>query len=212
MQTRRNALILGTIGLSSLTTAASAWAQSNGQFRGRVLTEWLDDARRMRLVEPFEYIDPSNVRWPVPRGTVVDGASIPQIFWSLIGSPFEGYYRNASVVHDFYCSTRIRPHVRVHRMFYDAMIASGVSTARAWLMYQAVDGFGPRWRARNIHPQCELVDENYDFEKCALNDAIPPLEYPLQTQINLLEFIRRMEGQADVDDLRKLRDIAQTIR
>lgn len=107
--------------------------------------EWLGDGRSMRLLHPFAYIEASGREWPVPTYTVVDGASIPQVFWSLIGSPFVGLYRNASIVHDHYCDARSRPWQRTHRMFYDAMRCSGVAVLQAKIMYYAVYRFGPRW-------------------------------------------------------------------
>jgi hypothetical protein len=73
---------------------------NNGQFVGHVVPQWLDDGRKMKLVEPFRYIDPTGLSWDAPIGAVVDGASIPQVAWSVIGGPFEGKYRNASVIHD----------------------------------------------------------------------------------------------------------------
>ncbi len=81
----------------------------------------------------------------VPAGTKVDGASIPQALWSLIGGPFEGKYRDASVIHDYYCDVRLKSWRTVHRVFYNAMRVSGVSEARAKLMYAAVFFGGPRW-------------------------------------------------------------------
>ena len=79
-----------------------------GYFNGDIVAKWLDDGRTMRLTEPFEYVGPDGRKWPVPTGTVVDGASIPQSFWSVIGGPFEGMYRKPSVVHDYYCGARTR--------------------------------------------------------------------------------------------------------
>ncbi|MFM8703989.1 MAG: DUF1353 domain-containing protein [Planctomycetia bacterium] len=70
-----------------------------GSFEGRVVAEWHDDGREMTLVAPFAYLDPAAVRWAAPAGSVVNGASIPRAFWSVIGGPFEGRFRNASVVH-----------------------------------------------------------------------------------------------------------------
>lgn len=109
------------------------------------LVEWLEDGRHMRLKRPFAYEEESGREWPVPAETVVDGASIPQVFWSLIGGPFEGQYRDASIVHDYYCDVRTRPWKDTHRTFFDAMICSGVNTIRAKTMYYAVYRFGPRW-------------------------------------------------------------------
>jgi hypothetical protein len=95
--------------LIALNWTTACFAQSFGTFVGKVVTEWLDDGRKMKLIEGFGYIDPSGVRWDAPAGWVVDGASIPRIGWSLIGGPFEGRYRNASVIHDIACDQKQRP-------------------------------------------------------------------------------------------------------
>lgn len=109
------------------------------------LVEWLDDGRHMRLKRPFGFVEEGGREWPVPTETVVDGASIPKVLWSLIGGPFEGPYRNASVVHDYYCDVQSRPWQETHRMFFEGMRCSGVGTARAKTMYYGVYRFGPRW-------------------------------------------------------------------
>jgi hypothetical protein len=117
----------------------------SGQYDGRAVVELLEDGRRVRLVNPFAYIDPGSKRWDVPDGAIVDGASIPRTLWTLIGGPFEGKYRNASIVHDWFCDRRTRPWKQVHRMFFDAMITSGVSGQKARLLYAGVYFGGPRW-------------------------------------------------------------------
>ncbi|HUD33476.1 MAG TPA: DUF1353 domain-containing protein, partial [Variovorax sp.] len=116
-----------------------------GRYTEAPLTEWLDDGRHMQLKRPFGYIEETGREWPVPAETVVDGASIPQAFWSLIGGPFSGPYRDASIVHDYYCDVREHPWRDTHRMFHEAMRCSGVGTARAKVMFYAVYRFGPRW-------------------------------------------------------------------
>lgn len=170
------------------------------------------EGRRARhdLVEPFEYIDPSGRRWPVPAGTEVDGASIPKPFWGLIGGPFEGRYRDASVVHDYWCKARRRPHNAVHRAFYDAMLTSGVGERRAWLMHQAVEAFGPSWDAPRIDPRCEIVDENYDFTLCARNARPSAVRRREADRKALQSFADRVAGQVDPDDLKVLQDIARS--
>lgn len=109
------------------------------------LTEWLDDGRHMRLKRPFGYVEEAGREWPVPAETVVDGASIPRVLWPLIGGPFEGPYRDASIVHDHYCALKSRPWRDTHRMFLDGMLCSGVVALKAKVMYYAVYRFGPRW-------------------------------------------------------------------
>jgi hypothetical protein len=100
----------------------------------------------MTLREDFAYIDSMGRRWLAPTGTVVDGASIPRLFWTVIGSPFAGKYRNASVVHDIECDEMRQPWQEVHRMFYEACRCGGVDEAQAKTMYYAVYHFGPRWQ------------------------------------------------------------------
>lgn len=120
----------------------------DGRFEGQVVVEWLDHRgadRNMRLREAFAFVDEDGTRWDVPAGAIVNGASIPQTFWTLFGPPFVGDYRRASVVHDYFCEVRTRSAGEVHRMFYDACRAGGVSYVRAKSMYAAVAAFGPNW-------------------------------------------------------------------
>jgi hypothetical protein len=122
-----------------------SYAQNWGQFAGKVIVEWLPDGRNMKLVEDFAYVDPHGRKWIAPAGSVVNGASIPQFAWSIIGGPFEGKYRDASVIHDVACRKKEAPWQDAHEAFYTAMLASGVDTLRAKVMYAAVYHFGPRW-------------------------------------------------------------------
>ena len=141
-----------------------------GQFEGEVKTEWLRHAgadRTMRLLEEFAFVDDREVRWVAPASSIIDGASIPEMLWSSMhGTPFVGDYRRATVLHDVACQERTRPSADVHRMFYDAMIADGVSRGRALKMYTAVRLFGPHWLIQT--PRGAAVPRAYAVEP-ALN-------------------------------------------
>ncbi len=127
-------------------TTSLGHAQNFGKYVGKVQTEWLDnDARRMRLLATFSYVDPNGVTWTAPAGWIIDGASIPVFAWSVVGGPFNGKYRDASVIHDVACDQKAQPWEMVHEAFYWAMLASGVEDWRAKVMYAAVYHFGPRW-------------------------------------------------------------------
>ena len=117
-----------------------------GRFEGRVVAEWLDDGRDMQLVEPFAYVDETEINWLAPAKSVVNGASIPRAFWSVIGGPFVGRFRNASVVHDVACVERTRNWREVHRMFYEACRCADAPLIKSKIMYYAVYHFGPRWQ------------------------------------------------------------------
>ena len=120
-------------------------AEYFGRYEGPVKAEFLDDGRKMRLLAAFIYIDPEEVKWEAPAGSVIDGASIPRIAWSIIGGPFEGKYRDASVIHDVACDQKVRSWESVHKAFYNSMRTSGVGIIKAKVMYGAVYHFGPRW-------------------------------------------------------------------
>lgn len=116
------------------------------KFIGRVLTHWLAlESRKMLLVETFSFVDENGVKWTAPSGSIIDGASIPRFFWYFIGSPFNGHYRRASVIHDVYCVTKSKPYKEVHRMFYHAIRADGVSKRKAKAMYLALKIGAPKW-------------------------------------------------------------------
>lgn len=114
-------------------------------FVGSPVTKWLSDGRTMELMEDFIFIDSDGLEWIAPKGSLVDGASIPRFFWRVVGSPFVGKYRNASVIHDVYCKTRSRSSKRTHKVFNEMMGVSGVGKYKAKKMYQAVQLGGGSW-------------------------------------------------------------------
>ena len=120
-------------------------AIADGRFVGDVTAKWLPNGRDMELTEPFAYVDAKGVEWSVPKGAVVDGASIPRALWSIVGPPFTGKYRKSSVVHDHFAATMSRPWQDVHEAFYQAALTEGNSILHSKLMYGAVYAWGPRW-------------------------------------------------------------------
>lgn len=118
-------------------------------FTGTVSVTWLTqpgDDRDMKLNQNFTFTDAAGLAWTAKKNAIINGASIPQIFWSSVGSPFTGDYRRASVVHDYFCGVRTRPSDATHKMFYEACVAGGVSQTKAKTMYFFVSTFGPSWK------------------------------------------------------------------
>jgi hypothetical protein len=131
---------------------ASGW----GHFSGAIETRWENDGVTMVLLNELRYTDPYGKVWVAPAGSRVDGASIPRPFWTIIGGPFEGKYRNASVLHDVaYDEQKVSPE-DADLMFYNAMRASGVGAVTAKTMYYSLRRHGRHWKHRQALP----VDEN----------------------------------------------------
>jgi hypothetical protein len=127
---------------AQIVPGATKW----GHFTGEPVTKWNPDGRTMTLLTELRYTDPNGEVWVAPVGSQVDGASIPRYLWSIMGGPFEGKYRNASVLHDVAYGERKRPWQDCDRMFYNAMRCSGVSAMEAKTMYYALYRFGNHWK------------------------------------------------------------------
>jgi hypothetical protein len=152
MATNRKSRLLKLLLLAAIAVAAYWWwafettDPAFGRFHGDVVTKWITDDLEMELVKDFHYVDPHGKEWKAPTGSVINGASIPSMFWSVIGGPFEGRFRKASVLHDAACDVQSEKWEDVHRMFYDACRCSRVGVGKAQTMYWAVYHFGPRWQ------------------------------------------------------------------
>jgi hypothetical protein len=155
MNRRRNALtlllmcpLLGVIGTTcGCQKGTSHFEPDHATLRGPVREDLWE------LEHDFSFFDAKGKQWKAPKGTLSDGASIPQLFLSIIGDRFDPKYLDAAVVHDAYCgrgnergaSYHAEKWRDVHRMFYEACMKAEAGTVRAKVMYAGVYLFGPRW-------------------------------------------------------------------
>jgi hypothetical protein len=114
-----------------------------GKFSGDPSTRWIEATngpdRTMRLLEDFSYTDPSGKTWLAPKDSVVDGASIPEALWTMVGSPYTGDYRRASIVHDVACKGASKAQRRkADRMYYYACLCGGCTKRQAIVQYLGV--------------------------------------------------------------------------
>src|SRR5438034_5031797 len=138
---------------------------AHGHFSGEPQTQWLTDDqgpdRNMRLLADFSFTDPDGKIWLTPKNYTVDGASIPRALWTLVGSPYTGDYRRASIVHDKACDDageNIEAPREADRTFYHACRAGGCSIQEATLLYVGVRIGGvwpliPTWSVLMIAPE-----------------------------------------------------------
>ncbi len=167
----------------AFTVITSAWTEPSGaepssQYLDRLKFEALSNGRTVQLLSRYRYRN-GNTVWEVPKGWIIDGATIPRYAYSFVGGPLDGKYRDASVIHDYYCDTNTRPWRDTHRVFYDAMLASGVDAWKAKLMYYAVYTFGPRWdkmRTGKYRQICQSDGSDCRIEQLA--GTAPEIYYP----------------------------------
>jgi hypothetical protein len=105
----------------------------------------------MELLEDFWFRDSHGKLWDAPKTSVVDGASIPRPLWALVGSPYTGDYRRASIVHDIACDQAGHDQVArkaADRMFFEACREGGCSPWDAMVLYVGVR-IGAKWGAHH---------------------------------------------------------------
>ena len=83
----------------------------------------------------------------VKKGFDFDGASIPKWLWSIYGSPLNGNYVVASLIHDgLYASQKVSKRVS-DKIFLDTMKQSNVGYIKRTSMYLAVKMLGGKdWK------------------------------------------------------------------
>ena len=101
-----------------------------------------NDSEMNELLAPLIYTASDGTTYTVPKGFTTNFASIPRIFWSIITPT--GKWSNASVLHDFLYDNGYKIGVsrkKADKIFYDAMIDSGVSRITANIMWFCVRAF-----------------------------------------------------------------------
>lgn len=147
-----------THSLAMLLLLASTGAQA--QFVGalELLPPGCEQIGQCTLKNPLRFTDSAKVVWEARAGLPTDGASIPGVFQPFIGSPFDPKFIKAAIVHDHYCERHVRPWRQTHKVFYEGLLAEGVSQSKAKTMYFAVFLGGPKWISltpgKNCGPGC----------------------------------------------------------
>lgn len=211
---RHSAILLATM-LMICGCASNAANQVKGEFEPRraiIQGPIPSNADLFELQNEIVFRDPSGKVWRAPKGTITDGASIPQQFLSLTGGQLSQAFREAAVVHDAYCgrgnenggSYHKEKWQDVHRMFYDAMLACGTDRAKAKLMYAAVYAGGPRWPDPNVHAFIVVDPLEEDLAK---NMRIPTTK----VEQELRPYRARIEqGDPSLEEIERLMERART--
>jgi hypothetical protein len=185
MLSRRH-IILAIPGLAACSRVAYG-QDAFGRFVGEFDARFNPDGKTVTLLSELRFVDPDGLTWISPENLVSDGASIPWPLWSIVGSPFTGNYRRASVIHDRYCDTREKSWRATHYVFYLASRADGCGELYAKLLYGGVMAFGPRWgkdRDGNEETTPELKQEEFNELK----------DWILQNDPKIQEINRRVLG------------------
>ncbi len=78
----------------------------------------------------------------IKKGFDFDGASIPRIFWSIIGNPISGKFNIAALVHDALYASQFIDRKICDEIFLNLMKVYNVSYLKRYSMFNAVRLFG----------------------------------------------------------------------
>lgn len=95
-------------------------------------------------VSIFDYKNNKSYEFTIPKDYCFDGASIPRIFWRIIGSKTDNTFLVAAMVHDYLCEN----HNLIDNnrylstlVFNDLLEVGGVPAFKRWIMKHSVDNF-----------------------------------------------------------------------
>lgn len=92
----------------------------------------------------------------IHKGFEFDGASIPRVFWRIIGHPYSSDYVCAGLAHDWLYAAEVLGREINDDAFLYGLKECGVSWARRNAMYMAVNLFG--WTAYMRHTKKSVKD------------------------------------------------------
>ncbi|OHX63987.1 DUF1353 domain-containing protein [Flammeovirga pacifica] len=125
------------------------------KFSGYPITKWKGNDRLMILLDDLSFTDQNNKVWTAPLGAEINGATIPQSLWNIIGSPYVGKYRRASVIHDYFVGEGNNPNVTFQerrladKMFFEACRHDGCTWKCAAILYIGVS-IGSWWSIKGV--------------------------------------------------------------
>jgi hypothetical protein len=110
------------------------------QFNGDVILEDLDNGS-WKLQNDFSYEDDS-IQVTIKSNFITDGASIPKIFWSIVGNPLENDLLKPAIIHDGLYTLMQLKRLECDKLLKEMMLFNGTSKAKTYFIYYAVRFFG----------------------------------------------------------------------
>ena len=108
-----------------------------GSFKGECAVKE-HSAYLVETTKDLSYTTKKGITHTVLAGFVTDGASIPKILWSFIGSPFTGLYKKPSLIHDKLYETQKVTRSYADKVFLEGRKDEGVAFWKRRSMYLGV--------------------------------------------------------------------------
>lgn len=119
------------------------WDRDDKEYRKDVLKKPFINLKSLDVFL-YDYKNKITYDFVIPENYTWDGASIPRLFWRLIGAKTDNRFLIPSLIHDVLCENK--DYVDNDRYFADKVFerllyVSGVPAFNRWLMFHSVDNY-----------------------------------------------------------------------
>jgi hypothetical protein len=128
------------------------------QFNGDVILEELDNGS-WELQDNFSYED-DYIQVTIKSNFITDGASIPKVFWSVVGNPLENDLLKPAIIHDGLYTLMQLKRLECDKLFKDMLLFNGTSKMKAYFIYYAVRLFGGAYWKKDTSSMMKFVEIN----------------------------------------------------
>jgi hypothetical protein len=109
-------------------------------FNGDVILEEMKNGY-WKLQDNFSYENDS-IQVTIKSNFITDGASIPKMFWSIVGNPLENYLLKPAIIHDGLYTIMQLPRAKCDKLLKEMLLFNDTYKLKANLIYYTVRLFG----------------------------------------------------------------------
>lgn len=109
-------------------------------FKGKTIIQRI--SKDGYILKSTLHFENENIKVTVKPGLFTNGASIPHMFWSVIGYPLNPKYIGSAIIHDGLYNSHIVSQKEADNLFRDMLEHNGVSIIKRNAMFRALRMFG----------------------------------------------------------------------
>jgi hypothetical protein len=128
------------------------------QFNGDVILEELGNGS-WKLQDDFSYED-DYIQVTIKSNFITDGASIPKLFWSIIGNPLENDLLKPAIIHDGLYTLMQKPRLECDKLLREMLLFNGTSKVKSYFIYYVVRLFGSSHWKKDTTDMIKFVQIN----------------------------------------------------
>jgi hypothetical protein len=130
------------------------------QFNGDIILEEIKNGF-WKLQDDFSY-ENDYIKVTVKSDFITDGASIPKMFWSVIGNPLSDYLLKPSIIHDGLYTLMQLPRAACDDLLKEMLLFNGVSRVKVLLIYYTVRLLGGSHWKKDTKNMVKFIQVNIE--------------------------------------------------